>query len=273
MHRARVLAWLFVTLVASLAALIALIVGDFARPPDVDIDTEAIEPEDRLIDRMPPKPRLFVVLDDAGHAVDALEPYLALPGPLTFAVLPRLAASTESARLIHRSGHEVILHQPMEPHSDAHPGPGTLSAATTAGEVTAIVARNLATVPHAVGLNNHMGSSATENAALMHAVVAEIQRRDMLALDSRTSAGSVFAAVASERGVPVAVRNVFLDNERNPAYVSGQLDVALDHAREHGGAIMIGHVTTPLVAEVLAARWDELTAEFEFAPITEAVLP
>ena len=256
MNRARVLVWLSVTLIASLAALIALIVGDFARPPD--IDSEAIEPDDRLIDRIPPKPRLFVVLDDVGHATAALEPYLALPGPLTFAVLPRLAASTESARLIHQSGHEVILHQPMEPHSDAHPGPGALSTSTPSGEVAAILARNLATVPYAVGLNNHMGSKATENTALMHAVAREIQRRDMLAL---------------ERGVPVAVRNVFLDNERNREYVSGQLEVALDHARTHGNVVMIGHVTTPLVAEVLSERWGELSAEFEFAPITEAVLP
>ena len=271
MHRARLLAWLFVVLAASLAALIALIVGDFARPPD--IDSEAIEPDDRLIDRIPPKPRLFVVLDDVGHATAALEPYLALPGPLTFAVLPRLAASTESARLIHQSGHEVILHQPMEPHSDAHPGPGALSTSTPSGEVAAILAHNLSTVPYAVGLNNHMGSKATENTALMHAVAREIQRRDMLALDSRTSAGSVFAAVVAERGVPVAVRNVFLDNERNREYVSGQLEVALDHARTHGNAVMIGHVTTPLAAEVLSERWGELSAEFEFAPITEAVLP
>lgn len=275
MHRARLLAFLFVILAASLSALIVLIIGDFGRRPDTDV--EAV---DRVVDRPPDdppvvqtKPRLFVVLDDAGHSTDVLVPYLALPGPLTFAVLPRLAASTESAQLIHQSGHEVILHQPMEPRSAANPGPGALLASTPPAEVAGILERNFATVPYAVGMNNHMGSKATETAALMHEVSREIGRRNLLALDSRTSADSVFAAVATERGVSVAVRDVFLDNERNPEYISGQLDIALDHARAHGSAIMIGHVTTPVVAQVLAERWDELTSEFEFAPISKAVLP
>jgi polysaccharide deacetylase 2 family uncharacterized protein YibQ len=51
----------------------------------------------------------------------------------------------------------------------------------------------------------------------------------------------VAASVAGEFGVPVAVRNVFLDNVNHVQAVMARLEQVEDLARRHGQAIAIGH--------------------------------
>jgi polysaccharide deacetylase 2 family uncharacterized protein YibQ len=71
-------------------------------------------------------------------------------------------------------------------------------------------------------------------------------------IDSRTSAKSVGEAVARERGVPTAQRNVFLDNVDDEAAVAVQLRRALDDARASGSAIAIGHPRPATLAAIRA---------------------
>ena len=66
-----------------------------------------------------------------------------------------------------------MLHLPMEPEPDAHmsPGEGAILVGMKSGEVQRVVQDDLAAVPYVAGVNNHMGSRATQDAALMDDVM------------------------------------------------------------------------------------------------------
>ena len=68
-----------------------------------------------------------------------------------------------------------------------------------------------------------------------------LRRAGLFFLDSRTTPHSVGEAAAAEMGVPFASRDVFLDNDRTPAVIAGQIDRLIAHALETGTAIAIGH--------------------------------
>ena len=75
----------------------------------------------------PFQPCIALIIDDIGVAYCYARPFLELGIPITFAVLPRLQKTHSLALEIHNQGHEIMLHQPMEPfQSDIDPGPGAL---------------------------------------------------------------------------------------------------------------------------------------------------
>ena len=59
--------------------------------------------------------RAAIVIDDMGNDLEAARKLLALDYPLTFSVLPYLRYTQITAQEAHRSGHEIMLHLPMEP--------------------------------------------------------------------------------------------------------------------------------------------------------------
>jgi len=196
--------------------------------------------------------RLYFVLDDAGNSLDTLDQFLSLPMPLTIAVLPQRAYSVETALLVSAAGKEVILHQPMEAMNGANPGAGEISSELSDSVITETIDVNLNSVPGAAGLNNHMGSRATQDERVMELVMQEAKRRGLYFLDSRTTSDSVAARVARRVGLSFAERNVFLDNVHTRDEILRALSGALQLAYERASVVVIGHVTVPLVAELLA---------------------
>jgi hypothetical protein len=70
----------------------------------------------------------------------------------------------------------------------------------------------------------------------------ELKARGLLFLDSLTAGNSVAGEMAALRGVPYAVRDVFLDNQPDDAAaIHRQLAILEQTARERGYAIGIGH--------------------------------
>jgi polysaccharide deacetylase 2 family uncharacterized protein YibQ len=70
-------------------------------------------------------------------------------------------------------------------------------------------------------------------------------------VDSRTTGASVAPTIAGRLGVPIASRDVFLDNIPTSGVVLAQLEAAERVARRHGSAIAIGH-PFPATLAVLA---------------------
>ncbi len=196
-------------------------------------------------------PRLFVVVDDVGNRREDLDPYLALDIPITFAVLPQLQFSEESAGRISARGQELILHLPMEAESGKYPGPGTIYVGDTRRQITETLRANLRSVPGAKGINNHMGSKATADRETMSAALDFARREGLFFLDSRTTHNTVALEVAREKRVPAAERHVFLDNVREVEAIRRALLEGVGRARDHGFAILIGHATSPELAQVL----------------------
>jgi polysaccharide deacetylase 2 family uncharacterized protein YibQ len=212
---------------------------------------------------------LVLVLDDAGNSLDGYDAFLSLPVPLTIAVLPQLRHSVQASAMAIGSGKEVILHQPMESTGSANPGPGVVLRGMERSEVETVLRENLATVPGAIGVNNHMGSAGTADAALMRSVMGELAARELFFLDSRTSAESVAAEASLEAGVPFAERKVFLDNEATRDAILSSFSGALERARDGEPIVMIGHVTVPVLAEVLGEVLPILQeGGYTFAPLS-----
>ena len=104
--------------------------------------------------------------------------------------------------------------------------PNALLTSLQPAEVSRRLAWAFDHVPRAVGVNNHMGSRATADPALMLAVLSEIRRRGLVFVDSRTTGTSVAPAIAQRLGVPIASRDIFLDNIPTSAVVLAQLEAA-----------------------------------------------
>ena len=228
----------------------------------------------------PEKPRkrapyagsLTFVFDDAGHNLDQLEYFLRLPFPCTIAVLPGLRYSSESARRIRKAGKQVILHQPMQ-SVDLHinPGPGAVTPGLSAEQIKNIVRKNLEEIWPVAGMNNHEGSLMTADEAAMRAVLDVVAEKHIFFLDSRTTARSVVAKVAKEKNMAVWERAIFIDNDKSRAAMETQIKKGLSIARQKGSAIMIGHVFTVELAQLLTEMYPTLIEEgFSLSAIAQA---
>lgn len=200
----------------------------------------------------PGQPRLVIVIDDLGQNQEQAKDLLDLGLPLTFSVLPNLPATRDVDALAAKAGMEVILHQPMEAATQPREEPATLKPTMSVPEVAAILAANLAQLPHAAGVSNHTGSKATEDPALMAAVMTALKDKGVFFLDSLTTSKSAAAAQAARLGVPSLARTVFLDNERGQQAALLQLAQAEKEARAKGRAIAIGHPYPETIAALSA---------------------
>lgn len=203
----------------------------------------------------PVGPVVALVFDDAGGSLADLEEIIAIGRPVTVAVLPGLAYSSEVARRAREAGLEVLLHLPVEPTDAAKRlGPGGVTVAMDEAEIRAAVRNGLASVPGAVGVNNHMGSRGTADRRVVRAILEEVLAQGLFFLDSVTTRDSVVPVVASELGVRTAARTVFLDNDNEEEAIRREVRRTIALARARGEAIAIGHaqrLTPGVVASML----------------------
>lgn len=214
-----------------------------------------------------------IVIDDLGQDLEAARKLLKLPFSLTFAVLPHLPHSFETAQDAHRAGREVMLHLPMEPNpgSPVAAGPGEIKVGMPNAEVARIIQADLASVPFTAGVNNHMGSRATTDPVLMAAVMKILAEYHLYFVDSRTTMGSIALERARRQGVPAFYRSVFLDDTETVAYSLGKLREFRCLVEEHGAALAIGH-PYPTTLAALAQALPELERDdIQLVPVTQLV--
>lgn len=206
-------------------------------------------------------PTLIIVIDDAGHNMEQLEPYLALPFPLTIAVLPGLAHSQEAARRVLESGKEAILHQPMEALGGNDPGPGSIRISMEPQAAKEVLAKNLDSLPGMAGVNNHMGSAVTRSPSHMEAVLELVKERGIYYLDSLTTQGTVTAEFCAASQIPYWERDVFLDNSGDRQSILRALEEGKQEATKKGAAVLIGHVWSSELAQTLMDIYPKLVEE------------
>lgn len=188
--------------------------------------------------------KLAILLDDAGQSMELVPAAAALPEAVAVAVLPFLPHSVDTAAELHRTGHEIWLHLPMEPNGypRRNPGPGAVLTSMSEEDVRRTVRSALNNIPFIVGVNNHMGSKATANLRVMTWVMQEISARGLAFLDSRTTAATVAEEAARAQGIHTGRRKVFLDNSSAEATIERQLSEAIYRARREGSLVAIGHL-------------------------------
>lgn len=217
------------------------------------------------------RPVIAVVLDDLGMNRRATAALNKLKAPLTLAFLPYagdLARQTKSAAA---AGHELVLHLPMEPEGDEWPGPNALLSTLPAEIFRARLQSNLDRFEGYVGINNHMGSLLTTSRERMAVVMTELRRRDLLFLDSRTSAKSIAADEARRHGIPHAVRDVFIDHVIELEAIEKRLAQVERIAKLNGVAVAIGHPHAPTLQAL--RRWLPTLERrgFKLVPISTVV--
>jgi len=219
------------------------------------------------------EPRAAIVIDDLGQSLSHLEQLAGLNIPLTVAVIPGLPASARTVHEASRRGIELLLHQPMEPHEQkgGDPGEGVLLTSMTREALRARVRANLDAVPGAVGMNNHMGSRFTEDAAGLDALMAEIKEHGLFWLDSRTTAGTRGVEVAHAAGVPALERDIFIDAEVNVDFIRGQVRKLIETARVRGTAVGIGHPHSETIAVLRELRGELLASGVTLVPVSTLV--
>lgn len=204
-------------------------------------------------------PKLVVIIDDLGHNLQRGKRALELPGNLTYAVIPYTNFGKELAQAAHEAGKEVMLHAPMSTIDNDPLGDGGLTPQLSRKEFHTEVVNALAEVPHAQGINNHMGSDLTQRRQQMAWLMQELRWQDLYFVDSRTSEKSVAAKVAEEFSVPNLARHIFLDNELDEASMRKRFAEAIRAAERHGTAVVIGHPhpeTTRYLRKVLPMLGD-----------------
>ena len=202
------------------------------------------------------RPRVAIIIDDIGYDRQLVDQFLALDIPLTFAVLPQSPFRKSILKAIRSRGHEIMLHQPMEPeeYPQVNPGPGALLASMSPDDLIAQLNHNLDALPGVKGVNNHMGSRLTAESARMYQVFSVLKERRLFFVDSRSTVDTVCRPSARLFQVPFAERDVFLDHLQEAGFVRQQFKELLREADKHGQAVAIGHpypVTVQIFQEVL----------------------
>ncbi|GFM72925.1 hypothetical protein PSCICL_39170 [Pseudomonas cichorii] len=201
----------------------------------------------------PPAIYLSLIIDDLGQNPARDSRTLALPGPVTLAIMPDTPHATEFARQAHAAGKTVMLHMPMDPAT----GPYAWHPGLPLPELESRLNAALLKVPYAAGINNHMGSRMTSEPVAMAWLMEELQRRHMFFVDSRTSAKTVAAAAAQRIGLASVSRDVFLDDERTAEAITRQLQIAIKLAHKQGSVVIIGH-PYPVTLDVLERELPKL---------------
>lgn len=218
--------------------------------------------------------QVAIVIDDFGGTSSGTSEILALPYPITVAVMPYREHTKEDVEAARKVGFEVILHLPMEPQNGkiSWLGPNPITTALSSNEVRERVLNALKEVPGALGINNHMGSKATEDERVVREVVKVVKENELFLLDSRTTMETVMAQVAQEYKVPYLKRDVFLDNVNSLEAIRKQFDEVIKVVEEQGYAVAIGHVgpTGDNMAKALVEKLPELEAKgIKIVPLSQ----
>ncbi|RMG61504.1 MAG: divergent polysaccharide deacetylase family protein [Deltaproteobacteria bacterium] len=215
--------------------------------------------------------KICLVMDDAGYSPERVERFLSLGVPVTLAILPGGRWSGKLARLARKRGATLILHMPMEAEGGEQDlsSPYMLRVGMTEKEVWRRLAAAYAYVPWASGVSNHMGSRFTRDPGGIRFVASFLKKKGLFFLDSRTTPRSVIPFVCREVGVRYFVRDVFLDNEKDPGKIREQFQRLKEIASEKGYAIGILH-PGPVVLDVVEDMVGQALLEgFRFATLDE----
>ena len=234
-----------------------------AGPDKVAIIKDIPKPPPPVAIKIPPplpkyKYKVAIVIDDMGRDISKLTKLSEVDSVINIAILPYLKDSKAIADQTHERGWNVILHLPMEPQDiEKHnPGEGALLMSMTREEVRSTIRGGLDSVPHAIGINNHMGSRFTEDEAMMKVVMDTAKEQGVFFLDSKTTSKSVGEKLARKMGVKTASRSVFLDNNQDKEYIRGQIEELIKIAKKNGTAIGIGHPHSETISVLIEKEAD-----------------
>ena len=221
-------------------------------PVDRYIPNENIKPVEPQPGPISPKPfeglsgsggKIAIIIDDWGQSTANCKYLKEIPEPLAVSILPGLRHTKDVANCAGLNHKLTMLHLPLEAlhNYDFYPPNYIIKTTMNPDLVAKIVDEDLAQLPSIEGVNNHMGSKATENRPLMKIIFKKIKKKGLFFVDSMTASHTVCAALADEMGLSFGKRDVFLDNINTREAITKQMLILAQRARRHGYAVAIGH--------------------------------
>ncbi|MGI6790465.1 divergent polysaccharide deacetylase family protein [Aminivibrio sp.] len=197
----------------------------------------------------PPGPYVSIVIDDFGFSRSIADEYKDISLSLTWSIIPFQTHSAYAAELAEESGIPYMVHMPMSAVGDKKwsEKKGVIDTGMSAETVTLILRKAMASLPGAMGMNNHRGSRATKDEKIMEMVMTELAATSLFFLDSRTISSSVAYNTALEKGVPAAFCSVFLDHESSEEFMEKHFRRGLAIAEKKGWVVMIAHTRSATV--------------------------
>jgi len=184
--------------------------------------------------------QIALIIDDMGNTKqDALA--FALPANVAFAILPNKALSKTFSNRAAAQQREVMLHMPMESLAGNNQEKNVLLSSMPPQQIVQTLKTALSSVPHAIGVNNHMGSRLTQLTLPMSVTMEFLSEQGLFFVDSRTTKYSKAEVIAKRSGVLSTKRNVFLDHTPSHEQIDKQFKRLIHLSKKYGYAVGIAH--------------------------------
>lgn len=215
------------------------------------------------------QPKISIVIDDVGNNYKEGLAVIHLSAPVIVSILPETFYSKQLAELAFQNHKPIIIHMPMQPLHPHRLGAGGLHLGMSKSQVENTLLQDFNSVPHAMGMNNHMGSLLTLNKTYMNWVMEFDKSHHLFYLDSLTNSKSIAYKIAKIDGIPELRRDFFLDNTATTQAINAQFQAFVAFAKEHGYAVAIAH-PHPVVLAYLQQALPQLAQEgIQVIPITD----
>jgi len=216
-------------------------------------------------------PKIAIIIDDIGNNKELDLKAANLPGAITLSILPHTPNAHSIAKTAFEKQKEVMLHVPMESINDNKLGEGALTETMNEIEFKQMLQSDIKSIPHVVGLNNHMGSLLTQNENAMSWLMASLKENNLYFVDSRTIASSIASDFAAQYKIDHISRDVFLDHEATIEYTDAAFKKAIRISKKTGLALVIGH-PYPGTIDYLEKNLHQLHAEgIELVSVSELI--
>lgn len=220
-----------------------------------------------------PLRQVAIIIDDIGYDLKPVKELLKINADLTFAILPLCSHTREAAEMFHQAHRETLLHLPMEPVSYPRekPGNGALFTDMNDEELVFQLEKDIAAVPYISGVNNHMGSKFMMDEKKLTLVFNKLKKNNLFFVDSRTSTDDKAFVTAEKVGLPVAARNIFLDNSRDYNEIYNNL---INIAKKDGDVspmILIGHPYPETIRAIIDAMKELREKRISIVPVSQLI--
>jgi len=185
--------------------------------------------------------QIAIIMDDIGYSKKQGINAIALPGSITYAIIPHSPNARFFAMEAQKHDKEIMLHAPMSNVHNIPLGKDGLSETMNESRFKHALNSALDSVPHISGVNNHMGSLLTQKALPMGWVMESLRKRQLYFIDSRTTSNSVAWKVAQDANIPSLKRDIFLDHKPTPDFIDQQFKKLTKLAKNRGYAVAIAH--------------------------------
>jgi len=212
------------------------------------VSSEALdfsENNNRTIPKVSPiiytnKPKLVIIMDDMAFKYEVKD-LKKLHMAITPSFFPPTCNHPNTAKYAKEFKHYMV-HFPMQAtNPNFHEEPYTLHIDSSYKFIESRVEFIKKSFPNLRFVNNHTGSKFTSNLKSMEQFYKALNEKNLIFVDSVTTAQSKAAIVAKKYNKILLKRDVFLDNIEDVSYIRHQLKIAVKKAKKHGYAIAICH--------------------------------